>query len=459
MNSSSSGTVFRLMESTVGISWHGSMIYLAVNKDTLTADEKMRVEDHEILYFDHIQQYGNKQDALCVFSVIEAAIIRLKALKPNVRTISLQSDNASAYQSAEVLVFLWLLSKVYDVEVTRFVHTETQDGKGVIDGHFAIAMMHVLRLVSSGQNAITPAQLVELLRTNGGIMNSFPVLYSMSRGVLGDVQRKHAVLIDAVKAIGRWNEAVFQYGEANGDMLRMFQYSGMDYVEVCLDQIDTSHASEVANQMESANVDYGDGDDNNSVIDEDGFDQNEDDYAEQDIERQTGKISGVIIESDLRITRLRKRWKRRIRDDIEELHADAAASIPDLMCSCCHRMFSSDAFRKLHVCRGPPEKKDVISYCKKRAIDMYQRSMINVVVADEDDPVIYDAFDDVGFVEEFKSGWARRVTGADLYGAKYIEEFIDEAREMYQAGVDNSSQKMCTPILFGIIYSAHVLTC
>ena len=38
------------------------------------------------------------------------------------------------------MMMLPVLSMAYGIEITRFIHTETQDGKSVLDAHFARAM-------------------------------------------------------------------------------------------------------------------------------------------------------------------------------------------------------------------------------------------------------------------------------------------------------------------------------
>lgn len=56
--------------------------------------------------------------------------------------VVLQSDNARYYQNSVLLYGLMKISeKRNKVRITHFIHTETQDGKGSIDVHFAIAIV------------------------------------------------------------------------------------------------------------------------------------------------------------------------------------------------------------------------------------------------------------------------------------------------------------------------------
>lgn len=44
----------------------------------------------------HVQSGGNKQDASSGFSVLEAVFLKVKKLRTNLKTFSLQSDKAIA---------------------------------------------------------------------------------------------------------------------------------------------------------------------------------------------------------------------------------------------------------------------------------------------------------------------------------------------------------------------------
>lgn len=39
-----------------------------------------------------------------------------------------------------LITMLPLLSQAHGIEIVRFIHTETQDGKSVLDAHFARSM-------------------------------------------------------------------------------------------------------------------------------------------------------------------------------------------------------------------------------------------------------------------------------------------------------------------------------
>lgn len=318
------------------------MVYTLTNKDEVSPEDRTRVEDFDILYLDHIQRGANKQDAQCVFSVLEAVLLKLKKLKPEVDTITIQSDNAKCYQCPEILIYVWLLAKHHGFKVqAKFIHTETQDGKGVIDGHSAIFMMHVLRLVAAGENAITPAQLVSLMRANGGISNSYPELYTMNRDKISRYLQQYKDALRSVSGCGRWNEVVFSIHDGpEPDTLTLYEYSGMDGVTFelpvpsgnsstplplpligdisCVNAADAER-DPVSSVDADVISDDEDGDpaevDQASGLIEDGAGIDE---SEMDAERLgdpdateniVGDVTGVEIESDVNLAKMRRRWK------------------------------------------------------------------------------------------------------------------------------------------------------
>ena len=91
-------------------------------------------------------------------------MLRLKQRLLHVKRVILQSDNAKCYTSADLLLMLPIISIVHDVQVTRFIHTETQDGKWLLDAHFATCTKWVREYLKEGHNAVTGMQLAAALQ-------------------------------------------------------------------------------------------------------------------------------------------------------------------------------------------------------------------------------------------------------------------------------------------------------
>jgi hypothetical protein len=65
---------------------------------------------------------------------------RLNKIRPDIDTIIFQSDNAKCYQGGVLVEALDSICKAQHYKLECYVHTETQDGKCSIDGHFAVGM-------------------------------------------------------------------------------------------------------------------------------------------------------------------------------------------------------------------------------------------------------------------------------------------------------------------------------
>ena len=88
------------------------------------------------LYLNQILSGDNEQNGLSVAAMIEAMIVQIGAEVKDITEVWLQSDNAACYHVKHMLFSISLMNMKHKVQITRFVHTETQDGKGLIDAHF-----------------------------------------------------------------------------------------------------------------------------------------------------------------------------------------------------------------------------------------------------------------------------------------------------------------------------------
>ena len=119
-----------------GISWHGfCLIYYLYDE----------VEDKPVRYCNYLDQIlsdGNKQDAYCVMSLLDAALAQINHDCPFISSVVVQSDNARCYENHFLILGMCILNDLYhpDIFISSFIHTETQDGKTLLDAHFARCM-------------------------------------------------------------------------------------------------------------------------------------------------------------------------------------------------------------------------------------------------------------------------------------------------------------------------------
>mmetsp|Transcript_11911 Transcript_11911/g.11462 ORF Transcript_11911/g.11462 Transcript_11911/m.11462 type:complete len:109 (+) Transcript_11911:4601-4927(+) len=92
-----------------------------------------------MVYLDQVLEDGNKQDSVTVFSLLEAAIVQINNDLSFIKEIALQSYNDKCYQSSFILFAISILNIQYrnKIYIFGFVHTETQDGKTILDAHFS----------------------------------------------------------------------------------------------------------------------------------------------------------------------------------------------------------------------------------------------------------------------------------------------------------------------------------
>lgn len=88
----------------------------------------------------------------------------------------LVSDNAGCYRNSILSVVAPFIAKQNMLSVAKFIHSETQDGKSLLDVHFSIPMKHVSIYVAEGNYVTTPSDLFTALLSNGGLTNSMTEL-------------------------------------------------------------------------------------------------------------------------------------------------------------------------------------------------------------------------------------------------------------------------------------------
>lgn len=189
-----------------GIGWHGCALIYYLYKVKL--DEKNNIvcdkngkEVYEprknIVYVDQILENSNKQDGLTVISLIEAVLVAIIDQLSFIDELILQSDNALTYQNPQVLFGIQLLNAKYheDIFISEFTHSETQDGKTILDAHFASMNRHLISFMKCyKQNRITrvqtPKGLASALSFRSGVRNTMVQLVEYDCGTMDQWARQ-----------------------------------------------------------------------------------------------------------------------------------------------------------------------------------------------------------------------------------------------------------------------------
>ena len=122
-----------------GIGWHGFAIIFYLLDDE---GEPYR----NIVYLDQILTDTNKQDGAMVVALLELAITTIVNELPFINQATITSDNATCYQNHFVTFMIGVFNQKFNGKffIKSFVHSETQDGKSLLDAHFATSNRHLL---------------------------------------------------------------------------------------------------------------------------------------------------------------------------------------------------------------------------------------------------------------------------------------------------------------------------
>ncbi|POM58272.1 LOW QUALITY PROTEIN: Hypothetical protein PHPALM_37101 [Phytophthora palmivora] len=142
------------------MSWHGALVRLWM------FDEEVGEVVETQLYFDHICNGDNKQDKTAVVALYCSFA---SSRGPHITRLTFQSDNASSYQNAFVGLMLPILGSAHGFYLSRYVHSDTQDCKSMLDAYFATAARKIKPWIRQGKHCATPAVVVKALTADGGL--------------------------------------------------------------------------------------------------------------------------------------------------------------------------------------------------------------------------------------------------------------------------------------------------
>jgi hypothetical protein len=169
-----------------GISWHGAFAYYyqyVVDRDT---GEKY--VERVVVKTDQIMNGESNQDGEAVLSMVEAFLCATKDQLDFIEDAVICSDNAGCYHKKEFVFGCAVLNLIRGrhIRIKRLIHSETQDGKCLIDAHFTRGTRHVIRYIKTtpsteNKRVTSPKELAEALDWNGGIQNSRVQLIALDR--------------------------------------------------------------------------------------------------------------------------------------------------------------------------------------------------------------------------------------------------------------------------------------
>ena len=203
-----------------GMGWHGfALSFFLWEKN----NEGVFVATKYIVYIDQIIQQGNKQDAFAVLALLEAALRIITQDLPYITEIILQSDNAATYQNHFLTVGIHQLNCNFkgNIFISEYVHSETQDGKTILDAHFGSSVHHLNKFMRVWRPNVvtriqTPNGLGYALTNSGGLTNTIVQLINIERTKLDTIKNQINPVVDKLKLyMSRINQLYFDKDNIN----------------------------------------------------------------------------------------------------------------------------------------------------------------------------------------------------------------------------------------------------
>lgn len=474
-----------------GIGWHGFLLYFYKYEQVLQEDGSTKPQAvRYMVYFDQILDASSKQDCFAVASMIELAVMQIKEEVPLIKQLILQSDNAGCYSTCQLTILVGILNARLCIPVIRFMHTETQDGKSLLDAHFARAMALIDRFLRTSRRnrikrIVTAKGLAAALAWDGGVQNSVVHLVKVDRVQLDHIKAAiEACFKSSTKYFSRANDVIYcdrigAWDQSNDlfepekwkDLeiefrLKAFAYSGID--EGVTFKINVSKGTfepEAGQNLEVSSADVHD-------VEDDAYDPATD-QAEgiHDADFQFSTESGSTNEND----------EGNPEEDVQnEESTDTAqndltdplisgSENEDIARSNAYGVFeSSKTFvtrgtlskrsrlfnivgprnltrRKRVTVEGPSAKKrkDIVAAGVRMASHLIQSFEVKIRDGSQPMPEFQESEElDESHYEEKMPMWARRPPHGKRYGASYIALYKDDIVELFDRGEDDISLKM-----------------
>ena len=495
-----------------GIGWHGCCIVYYKHEKVQKEDGTYELKATRYTsYIDQILSGTNKQDSMCVFSCLEAALLVIIEDLPFINNLVLQSDNANAYQSCMILLSIVLLNVKYkdEIFISKFIHSETQDGKTQLDAHFAKAAGFLKRFMKTWyRNKVTkintPRGLAHALSWNGGMQNVAVQLLELDASHCDKIRKTLLPLSKKLSEyFSRVNEIVFGVPNFDNDEFNILDVASMTNLTCTLKvqaystigrqvefdlnfktstvQIDEAGQSDIQNAIKSlrnnvvvsntvglamenenltlitANNEGTMTSDNNAEEPEDFIVQDEEDIQNDTTLGETffddsDSEDDIGMEHSTKVADIRQyESPSSNRYDVHNLITRIVVHKRIRMGSVKKSLLQSKQMSQVPKSLSCVKSKDATAMAIRHAVSIVGREDNTFVAANTDNNAIYDMVvlqNDCANNETFGKGWAQRsrVNGT-LYGKKNINMYREDIKEMFMRGKRDSEKKMNPAIM------------
>eukprot|EP01045_Picozoa_sp_COSAG04_P016779 COSAG04_NODE_1432_length_6795_cov_3.370221_4_plen_1114_part_00 len=163
----------------------------------------MEGDEMKLRYFDTVVEGDATQDIGMTLSICEEALFRMRAVVPSsVTSFTFQSDNARTYQNLCLPLLLPELAESAKWLCARLLHTETQDGKCVVDAHFQHVNKQIDKFIAQegdeeeegAHKACTADQICTAMADDEGLGSTDVAVLRLDREKLAQIEADTKVL-------------------------------------------------------------------------------------------------------------------------------------------------------------------------------------------------------------------------------------------------------------------------
>ena len=484
-----------------GMGWHGIALTFFL-WETNEAGESSAVK--YLVFIDQVIQDGNKQDAFAVLSLLEAAMNVIHMELPYICELILQSDNAATYQNHFIKLGIHLLNcHFYDkLFISEYIHTETQDGKTILDGHFGTCVIHLngfmkLWMPNKVTKIKTPNGLGYALAYDGGVTNTIVQLVNIDRSCLQKIRDKLNPSVEKLKLyMSRVNQIYYNKPrminqQVNDDVFNFEAAAFTGITRKVTFYIDISKGTASPDEISLARINamMGSVDDivstNNGTgvctnVEDGGGELSESENIQYSFRRRTNRTnsedpdvaylcndeedSDESYSSDQESLSELEDMDENIERETSSLRKwENVEDIPQYDSAMCYTAVEvikqlplgvpkqhvqsvrdkSKNQRKFVISRNGNTRNDSISKAIRYAATVVNNSNYYVDCKNGSNPM-YENSTSYTLPQEdvLLPGWALRGKRGDLYGYSYVKDYTEDLQQMFQKGVENSSNKM-----------------
>ena len=123
------------------------------------------------------------------------------------------------------------------LSIIEFIHTETQDGKAILDAFFATCMKFIQNYLTEFEDnyiakICTTKELCTALTFKGGIRNTMVQVVSTNKDRTLEIERKFLLVLTSIqKYFSRVNHAYFESKPTLSPVCNQNDYKSLDFID------------------------------------------------------------------------------------------------------------------------------------------------------------------------------------------------------------------------------------